>query len=294
VPEVLWRELLSRNGRVSAKFGGKVPGKGVAKQLLGQTLVRAGNRLTASSSRSGFTLVEVILAIFIALGILVVLLYFYEQATNLRAQSIQEMERLAATRLLMDRITGELRTAQIEPSFGQALVGTSNEIQFVKSDVPSFSYWSGAPLGRSSSPVTDLKLVSYRLEAPDGTNVLGLARDEEPLIVKRQILSAETDLVETNASTNVDLRPVVQEIRFLQFRYWTGTNWMDSWNSSALPQGVEVSLGSEPATNGMDLAEYPAEIYRRVIYLPGSGIAPAGIAGSRPGQTNSEPTGEVP
>src|SRR5258708_2784802 len=81
---------------------------------------------------SAFTLIEVLLAIFIASGILVVLLYFYQQATHLRAQAIQETERIAAAGLIMDKITSELRTTPAETAFGRGFAGGSNTIQFVK------------------------------------------------------------------------------------------------------------------------------------------------------------------
>ena len=74
---------------------------------------------------AGFTLIEVILAIVIALAILVVVLHFYQQATNLREQVIAETEKVGAARLLMDRITGELRSALPEWSLAPAFIGTA-------------------------------------------------------------------------------------------------------------------------------------------------------------------------
>jgi type II secretory pathway pseudopilin PulG len=227
-------------------------------------------------SVAAFTLVEVILAIVIALGILVVLLYFYQQATSLREQVLQETERISAARLLMDRITGELRASQADSTLGQGFVGSSNSIQFAKTDVPSFASWMGAPLGRSTFPVTDLKVVSYRLESSDGTNVAGLVRLEEPLIPKQQTTNSD-DLLLTNdvpnSITNGPAPPVLGEIQLLQFRYWSGTNWLDSWNSSGVPEAVEVSLGPEAITNETEDVEAPVEIFRRVIYLGGRGLA---------------------
>jgi type II secretory pathway pseudopilin PulG len=219
---------------------------------------------------SAFTLIEVMLAIVIALGILVVLLYFYQQTTNLRAQAIQQTEQIAAARLLMDRITGELRTARAESSLNFGLSGTSNYIQFVKTDVPSFNLWLGGAMGRSPVPVTDLKLVRYQLAVDDVTNTAGLLRSEEPLVLSRQATIDTDELEGTNAAPNLN-RPIIEEVRFLQFRYWSGTNWVGAWNAAALPAGVEVSLGPEPATNNTGVAEAPAEVFRRVIYLPGSG-----------------------
>ena len=225
-----------------------------------------------------FTLLEVILAVLIAVGILVVLLYFYEQATNLRTQVIQETERVSAARLIMDRLTGELRASQSDSSSGQGFVGESNSLQFVKTDVPSFANWTGGALGRSSFPITDLKLVSYRLESSD-TNVSGLIRLEEPLISPIQRVTASEDQPDqTNLLSSVTLPPVLEEIKFLQFRYWSGTNWLDAWSSSGRPDAVEVSLGAEPWTNTTEVAESAPEIFRRVIYLanagPTTGLSP--------------------
>lgn len=232
-------------------------------------LLSQSHRVSSSPRVGGFTLLEVILAIVIALGILLVLLYFYEQATTVRTQAIQQTEEIAAARLFMDRFTGELRTAQ-----PQGFNGTSNTIQFVKADVPSFASWNGGALGRSSSPVTDLKLVRYELEALDGTNIDGLLRTEEPLVLKRQ-LGSEDDATGTNAVQAANPLPLIAEIRFLQLRYWAGTNWQDNWNSRDLPEAVEINVGPQALTNETDLAEVSADLFHRVIYLPTSRVQPA-------------------
>jgi type II secretory pathway pseudopilin PulG len=228
---------------------------------------------------AAFTLLEVILAIVIALGILVVLLYFYQQATNLRAQAIEETERTAAARLVLDRITGELRAAQPQTAAQQALRGRSNSIEFVKADLPSFSPWTGGALGRATAPVSDLKRVRYYLESLDGTNVAGLMRSEEPMVERRlEAPDEEVALPGTNQVARAAPLPLIQEIRHLQFRYWGETNWLDAWNSPGLPAGVEISLAAEPLTNEMDVTEPPPQAFRRVVYLPGS-RAEAAFAG---------------
>lgn len=216
---------------------------------------------------SAFTLVEVILAISIALGILVVVLYFYQQATDLRIQVITETERVASARLLMDRITSELRGALPDWSVGPAFLGTSNTLEFVKADVPAYNSWSGSALGRATAPLTDLKRIRYRLESVDGTNTAGVVRFEEPLIRRRQMVDLTSQPGATNSAAMAAQPPVLEEIRFLQFRYWSGTNWTDAWTGDGCPAGVEVSLGSDPATNGMDLVDYPGDVFRRVIHL---------------------------
>jgi type II secretory pathway pseudopilin PulG len=249
-----------------------------------------------SRAEAAFTLVEVILAIFIALGILVVLLYFYQQATDLRSQVLQQTENIAAARLILDRLTGELRTAQSDPAFGGGFIGGSNAIQFIKADVPSFAAWTGGALGRSAFPVTDLKTVRYRLESGADTNVMGLVRSEEPRIPRRQVVALD-DLEGTNAVAAAEPPPVLGEIRFLQFRYWSGTNWLTSWTGSGCPEAVEISLGPEALTNGVEETEMPVDVFRRIVYLGAHALAkgpaaPAGPDGDTPAAVEEGATEE--
>jgi hypothetical protein len=194
---------------------------------------------------------------------------------------IQETERISAARLVMDRLTGELRASQSGLGSGEGFVGSSNSLQFVKTDLPSFASWTGGTLGRSSFPITDLKLVSYRIDSTDGTNVAGLIRSEEPLISKQLGLlnpQDQPDQINTNTLSSVNIAPALEEIKFLQFRYWSGTNWLEAWNSAGAPEAVEVSLGAEVMTNAVDLAEAPPEIFRRVIYLGTTVLASAVVS----------------
>jgi hypothetical protein len=87
--------------------------------------------------------------------------------------------------------------------------------------------------------------------------------------------------------------PLVEQIRFLQFRYWSGTNWVEAWNSSELPAGVEVSLGPEPATNDMVSADFPVELFQRVIYLPGTTAQAGKLASTTPAADDLEPGEEA-
>jgi type II secretory pathway pseudopilin PulG len=251
-------------------------------------------RIQGCQKKGGFTLVEVILAIIIALGILVVLLHFYQQATNLRTQLIEETERISAARLILDRLTSELRATSATASASTAFVGESNSIQFVRADVPALASWSGAALGRSTFPVTDLKRIKYQLQLEEGTNVSGLLRTEEPLVGQRSVAADEDDFEGADIGTSANRAPAITEIRFLQFRYWSGTNWLDSWSSPGIPIGVEVSLGAEPATNGLDLAEYPGEIFRRIVYLGSHGTTPPVAAASQPGPATTSTSEETP
>jgi hypothetical protein len=133
-------------------------------------------------------------------------------------------------------------------------------------------------------PTTDLKRVSYQLIG--GTNLMqprGLDRREELLLAgaftsgtnaTEFVEVADTNAIESadGSATNIVARrlPLTDKIQHLQFRYWQGTNWVESWSGLDLPAGIEVvvakdAMPSEGLTEG-DVFE----IFRRVIYLPNS------------------------
>jgi type II secretory pathway pseudopilin PulG len=215
---------------------------------------------------SAFTLLEVVLALVIAVAILFVLMFFYHQASNLRTQALNETDRLSAIRLVMDLITSELRTTRFDPAFNQAFVGRSNSIQFIKTDLPSFANWTGGTLGRGAVE-SDMKLVRYQVEMFDGTNIAGLVRSEEPLV---QTYSTPSASPEGDLDQGIIVEELIEEIRFAQFRYWNGVQWLDSWKSPTLPRGIEISLGAEdfPQLDSQSDQDSPVEVFRRVIALP--------------------------
>jgi type II secretory pathway pseudopilin PulG len=223
-------------------------------------------------SAHAFTLLEVVLAVVIAIGILLVALAFYQQSANLRGALLLETERLSTIRLLMDRITTELRATPPLTSFQKPLTGGSNFIQFVKTDLTSQSAWTGGALGRAVSAETDLKLISYRLESSDGTNIIGLRRTEEPFVQLPKLSDPEDffDLEDYIAPSPFSLS---EGIHFIRFRYWNGSVWQASWTLTNVPAGIEVSLGVEPPLAGAEPEEETSEVFRRVVYLPSSGAA---------------------
>src|SRR5262245_31369924 len=212
----------------------------------------------------GFTLVEVILAILIISAIMTVLLYFYQRSVEVRQTVLEEAEFLSVSRMFMEQLTGELRTARVVEDQFIGLEGTSNSISFVCTSIPQAARWiTTSNEATVLPPVTDLKRVSYRILV--GTNAFdarGMDRTEELLTAAafsagtnstefvnsagtNVISEVETNLISTNEFQLIR-RPLTDRIKFLQFRYWAGTNWVDSWNSLELPAGVEITLGKEP------------------------------------------------
>jgi len=214
-------------------------------------------------ARHGFTLIEVVLAIGIAMAIMLVLLFFYNQAANLRAQLMQEAERLSTIRLLMDRLTMELRGTRAHAFYEVTFLGDTQFIQFARTDLVSPAAWNHGE--RVSSAQTDLKLVRYSLSS-DTNGAPGLYREEEPLVETRTVRSAS---VTADINPLKRPEPLSDQIRYAHFRYWDGTKWSETWEKTRPPVGVEISLGFEPPVVD-EQGKLSGEFFRRVVYLPGA------------------------
>ena len=222
---------------------------------------------------AAFTLVEVVLAISLAIGILVIALGFYQQAASLRGQIIEASVRLSTIRLLMDRLTADLRAARAHDWEG--FNGDTVSLRFVKSEALIPSGWT------RNEPLSDLRLVSFGVTTGlDGTNtvVTGLTRSERPALEPRQTRATTTtaplEPVSTNNAVNaanpaVATEPLTDVVKFLRFRFWDGAAWLDAWSDVVPPLGVEVSFGLDPQPDDALPEEYPFELFRRVIALPG-------------------------
>ena len=213
-----------------------------------------------------------------------VALLFYHQTQTVRGQLLEETSRLAATRLVMDRLSGELAAARLCAPRGVGLSGDSNSLHFVKLNFPAPWDRTNAPPAVSSASA--LRLVSYAL-LPQDTNTdveSGLLRSEEALV---KSAGASASLAATNDPAGLlagatNARPagtVTSQIQFLRFRYYDGAAWTDTWNGPDLPFGVEATLGAEPLPDDVPEEEYPGELYRRVIYLPHHTVTPASSLG---------------
>ena len=235
----------------------------------------------------GFTLLEILLAISIAVGLLMVVLYFYQQSANFRDQLLVETERVSSARLIMDRLTAELRSVPGRCYYTPALSGSATMLQFIRTEVPSRAAWVSGQRGRSAGPETDLRLVKYSLGG-DTTNASGLMRTEEPMVTKLSGKPAEGATATTGPSP-ASPPPLTKVLQYLNFRYYDGTAWQDSWNSEQLPRGIEVSLAANPPSTNSDTSQFPADLYRRVIFIPSNGSNRSKATNSESADTPAEP-----
>jgi type II secretory pathway pseudopilin PulG len=225
-----------------------------------------------SARAAGFTLLEVVLAISIAAGILVVVLMFYHQTESLRSRLLDETSRLATMRLVMERFNSELASARLSGPYAQGLSGGSDNLQFVKLGFPG--PWDRTNAPPSQATISPLRLVTYSLVLNTNNDAdSGLLRSEVALSPTATtnstlLLTNDPSLGLPSGPTSRPNGTVATQIQFLRFRYWDGSAWQEAWPGPALPVGVEVSLGGDPLPPELSPDEYPFELYRRVIYLP--------------------------
>jgi len=255
-----------------------------------------GERAGVRGRLIAFTLLEVILAVALATGILIAMLLFYRQAADLRTALLQETDRLTSIRLVLDRITADLRSAYSAEASMETFTGDAASLQFVRLELPSFLAWTKTEAANPSAVQTGLRMVSYSTQsAMEGTNLVisGLVRTERPLAAPRVLVETAQKSAPPKGDTvsKPGPEPLTDAVRYLRFRYFDGTQWVDSWNDAALPHGVEVTLGTEPLPEEAGPGEYVPEVFRRVIYLPGHGWSTASVTGldsaepSKPGVT---------
>jgi type II secretory pathway component PulJ len=268
-----------------------------SRPLARRRLAAAGVSLRPRAARRcAFTLLEVVLAVAIAVGLLTVVLYFYRQAADLRTQLLAESERVSAIRLALDRLATDLRAALARPDEGLEFQGDSVSMRFARAGLPTFAGWAGGQHGRATFAETDLRWIGYSVSiSTEGTNLVtaGLVRTEETCVETRRAaerpapsstvnrvvggLAQDTPVTEVAETRPGRPEPMSEAIRYVRFRYYGDSGWVERWSGGSLPRGVEITLSAE-LVEEVPEGEMPTqEIFRRVVYLPQTGGgAPSG------------------
>ena len=238
----------------------------------------------------GFTLIEVVLAIVIAVGLLTGVLVFYRQASVLREEILRKADALSAVRLVMDRISSELRTVPPATPGTPILSGDSRSLRMLHTAVPSKTPWRGGNLGRAAIAEADWMEVAYRWSSD--TNQPGLFRQERAHTASAAVSTNLPTEIESPSVGGTNSIPssggalLSEAIGYLRFRYWDGSRWQSAWDKAEPPSAVEVSLGLDPieetfpdevTDTGDAPADYPFEVFRRVIALPAALAQPAAM-----------------
>ena len=246
---------------------------------------------------AAFTILEVMLAIVIATGLLATAMYYYQQAARFRNDLLEETERIGSARLILDRLSTELRCSLYHPARSVGAKGGTDWIEFLKSSVPSQASWRVQTESESPAyPETGYRLIRYELlkkpllngsldneanqqmveqmtsqtvrRSGDTNDVLAsLMQGDAINRIERRLLTAK---VSTNDIVVVRIDPVriTDQLKYLKFRYLNGSAGVDTWPGPQLPLGVEVSLGIEPMSAPNLLEDYTNHVFRRIIRIP--------------------------
>lgn len=246
---------------------------------------------------AAFTILEVMLAIVIATGLLATAMYYYQQAARFRNDLLEETERIGSARLILDRLSTELRCSLYHPARSVGAKGGADWIEFLKSSVPSQASWRVQTESESPAyPETGYRLIRYELlkkplpsgsldneanqqmveqmtsqtvrRSGDTNDVLAsLMQGDAINRIERRLLSAKAS---TNSVVALRINPVriTDRLKYLKFRYLNGSAWVNTWPGPQLPLGVEVSLGIEPMSATNLLEDYTNHVFRRIIRIP--------------------------
>ena len=235
-------------------------------------------RLPAGRSR-GMTLLEVIVAVSLTIGILGGAMSFYLHVAEVRndfADRMGVVRQVEVRQMLMDRITDDLRSAITSPFLQMGLAGTDSGMQFITTVVPQSTLWGAENvLDQPVAAEQDVQIVGYSLrygEDEDGLEIVeGIQRTVQTSLTAQVIEEGQA----------VEAALIAPQYKFLWLRYWDGQagDWATGWDGGDLPLAVEIVLGREELPEDMEPADYPYETFRRVVYVPGgSSPTPGGSA----------------
>ena len=183
--------------------------------------------LSAISRNSGFTLLEVLLAV-VLLGILTTALYgSYFGVIRARDRSMAGMESRRELAVTLDLIRREVSSALFNRG--------DKSLRFVVEDRDKF----GVPSSTLSLTTLAAPAVQTRVESGVVAVTYRMADKDKSTVLTRQ----ERDLV--SEENDVPAYPQMEQIKAFMVACYDGGKWVKSWDSAingALPKSVRVTM----------------------------------------------------
>jgi hypothetical protein len=208
-----------------------------------------------------------------------IMFYLYGEALEVRDQVSEEMDLLMAERLIMSRMTSELRSAMEYPFMQTGMEGEAGSASWITVQAPGRAAWVVAGLDENTvPPECDIRMVGYRLrvetDEESGEDVVtGLERTCQK-ILSASVAEEETE--EETESAEIEVVFLTDRIKHLRLRYYDGSGWFDTWTEQDLPAAVEITLGDLPMAEEETEEEYAGKLFRRIVHVPGGRRARAG------------------
>jgi len=222
---------------------------------------------------SGFTLLEVVLAIGLIVSLMGTAIWFTRHIASARETINDKTQEIVSRRSLMQRMTRELRCAMSMRRLGLGIAGEADYVAFVTTAIPGRSAWVERNiLDQPIPPETDIQLVTYRQaiwEDEEGEEyVAGIERTCQKLL----------DAPEAEEGENIQVALLTDKLKYLRLSYSDGESWTKVWTADkGLPLAIEITLGDEPVyedemtdmeTEDEEPEDYLGQASRRLIHLP--------------------------
>lgn len=176
-------------------------------------------------------------------------------------------------------------------TYTNGLVGTATDLQlFVSRPDKSLSYVASQDLTSTSQRSSDLMIIRYLMAQSGGGGLASAIADKESIGTEFGpigIAKLEGDLfglstaVETSEESPqlAASKLLAKEVSGLQFRYYDGLSWQESWDSNALnemPKAIEIILtlrnqedaGDSFSDDVTDPYALPETTHRMVVPIP--------------------------
>ena len=176
-------------------------------------------------------------------------------------------------------------------TYTNGLVGTATDLQlFVSRPEKSLAYVASQDLSSTSQRTSDLMIIRYLMAQSGGGGLASAIADKESIGTESGpigIAKLEGDLfglstaVETSEESPqlAASKLLAKEVSGLQFRYYDGLSWQESWDSNALnemPKAIEITLtlrnqedaGDAFSDEVADPYALPETTHRMVVPIP--------------------------
>ena len=243
-------------------------------------------RTTVARTRSGFTLVELMVAVSLAVIIMTIVTIVFAQGTAVLTHAQSTVEATHSTRVALDFLEGDLRSAYLEGEGAIFLGVTDGDRGGVDNDRDGYDAGNDADdfddtAGQERHGLEMLSMSMYAVDSSGnplpGEHVLYYLTREGTTPQGRpmgNLIRCTTDVDSTEPMIGSDLSgcgsETVQEIAFgvvqLRFRYFSNGQWYDDgWDSTH-------TNGFDQASQGFQYRELPevVEVRLTVVDMDGT------------------------
>ncbi|XOV73345.1 MAG: type II secretion system protein GspJ [Verrucomicrobiota bacterium] len=193
---------------------------------------------SSRSTRSGFTLMELLVASVAFAMIVLVIKVTLMESMEMRERGQKRMDQLNTRMRIMEIIESDLKQCMLkETTFAQEFRGETVSGAMTRTD--QLEFYTASGIIQTNQPWGHLQKVRYYLQQPiyEGRSEMaeGYTLYRE---VTRNLLPTTDSIVNPQAIAN--------EIASLKFQYYDGEYWQETWDStvdeSKLPKAVRVRV----------------------------------------------------